>query len=218
MMQGIINSIVDTPVGELLIIKKLGKGKSGISYLAECNNVKVVYKQMHNEPCPYYSFSDKKVNLEVNAFNVLKNCGILIPDLLYYDVEDDYLIKEFIDGICGDEWIASGREDESVIEQLFKMYVMVRSNSLNIDYFPANFVISNENLYYIDYEINAYSYEWGLEQWGIYYWANRDGMSDFINIGAWQKINEMPGSGIPIKAPFEEKVEYWKSKFLNNCT
>ena len=41
---------------EYRILKLLGKGKGGYSYLAESNQGKVVLKQIHHEPCDYYQF------------------------------------------------------------------------------------------------------------------------------------------------------------------
>lgn len=213
-MQDSENKFVDTPLGKVCLLKQLGKGKSGISYLAEWNNKKVVYKEMHYEPCPYYSFSGNKVELEVGAYNHLKKCGIPVPELLCYNVDNNYLVKEFIDGICGDEWAAEGSRNEEVIRQLFDIYKHVRGHNINIDYFPANFVISGSKLFYIDYEINPYSYEWGLEEWGIYYWANCNGMAEYIKDKSWTEINISADSGKPIRAPFEEIVKEWKNKFL----
>ena len=43
--------------------------------------------------------------------------------------------------------------------------------NINIDYFPTNFVLQNEVLYYIDYECNDYIDEWSFEKWGIKYWS-----------------------------------------------
>jgi hypothetical protein len=42
---------------------------------------------------------------------------------------------------------------------------------INIDYFPTNFIVQNDELYYIDYECNEYSGEWNFENWGIKYWS-----------------------------------------------
>ena len=44
---------------EYKIIKLLGKGKGGYSYLAELDRTPVVLKQIHHEPCDYYSFGNK---------------------------------------------------------------------------------------------------------------------------------------------------------------
>ena len=48
---------------EYKIIKLLGHGKGGYSYLAEkadsSGAEKVVLKQIHHEPCSYYTFGNK---------------------------------------------------------------------------------------------------------------------------------------------------------------
>ncbi|MDE6984380.1 MAG: hypothetical protein K2O99_07585, partial [Lachnospiraceae bacterium] len=41
------------------ILRLLGKGKGGYSYLAESDGQAVVVKQNHHEPCDYYQFGDK---------------------------------------------------------------------------------------------------------------------------------------------------------------
>ena len=41
------------------IVRLLGKGKGGYSYLAELDGQPVVVKQIHHEPCDYYSFGNK---------------------------------------------------------------------------------------------------------------------------------------------------------------
>ena len=44
---------------EYQIIRLLGKGKGGYSYLAEREGKQVVLKQIHHEPCEYYTFGNK---------------------------------------------------------------------------------------------------------------------------------------------------------------
>ena len=44
---------------EYRIIKLLGKGKGGYSYLASQGEKKYVLKQIHHEPCSYYTFGNK---------------------------------------------------------------------------------------------------------------------------------------------------------------
>ena len=41
---------------EYRVIRLLGKGKGGYSYLVERDNCKYVLKQIHHEPCDYYQF------------------------------------------------------------------------------------------------------------------------------------------------------------------
>ena len=47
---------------EFKIIKLLGKGKGGYSYLVDNDNKKFVVKQIHHEPCGYYKFGNKIEN------------------------------------------------------------------------------------------------------------------------------------------------------------
>ena len=44
---------------EYEIIKLLGNGKGGYSYLARRNDKQYVLKQIHHEPCDYYTFGNK---------------------------------------------------------------------------------------------------------------------------------------------------------------
>ena len=57
------------------------------------------------------------------------------------------------------------------LNQMKEMARKVYSFNLNIDYYPTNFVVSNDNIYYIDYECNDYMEEWNFENWGIKYWS-----------------------------------------------
>ena len=44
---------------EYTILRLLGKGKGGYTYLAERDGVQYALKQIHHEPCDYYQFGDK---------------------------------------------------------------------------------------------------------------------------------------------------------------
>ena len=212
----LINKLFETSIGNLFIKKDLGKGKSGYSYLAELENQYYVLKLMHNEPCPYYRFGDNKVILEVDAYHDLSRCNIIMPELLDYNVERKYLVKEYIDGIVAAELIAGDKITESTLEQLFKIFRLAKNAGYNIDYFPSNFVIQDERLFYIDYECNPYIPDWDLINWGIYYWANSKGFREYLATGDILSINESPESGIPVKRPFEKKVSAWKNKYDND--
>ena len=41
------------------LIRLLGHGKGGYSYLVENQGKQYVLKQIHHEPCDYYSFGNK---------------------------------------------------------------------------------------------------------------------------------------------------------------
>jgi TP53 regulating kinase and related kinases len=202
-----------TDLGEARLLRLLGKGKSGYSYLAALGTETVVLKQMHDEPCAYYSFGDNKVRLEVHAYHQLTAAGLALPRLLSFDEQRGFLVKEFVAGDVADRWDASPADLELAVKQLFEMAHRLQDCGLNIDYFPANFVINGGAVHYIDYEVNSYHPQWSLDFWGIYYWANRSGMRSYTQSHDWRHINESEHSGIPIKAPFESQVSQWRQRY-----
>ena len=194
----LINKFFETSLGNLLLKKELGKGKSGYSYLATLDNQSFVLKLMHNEPCPYYHFGDNKVIMELNAHRKLTSSGIGIPKMLDYDPGRKYIVKDYIDGIVASQLIAENKINDSILEQLFEMFRLAKKMNLNIDYFPTNFVWQNNQLFYIDYECNPYNPKWDLPNWGIYYWTNTEGFKNYLSTGDVLQINESIESGIPI--------------------
>ena len=79
------------------IIKLIGHGKGGYSYLATNENSEVVVKKIHHEPCSYYNFGDK-IRSELNDYQTLLNLGIRIPKMIAYDIEQEIIVKEYIKG------------------------------------------------------------------------------------------------------------------------
>ena len=152
------------------IVKLLGKGKGGYSYLALDGDEKVVVKQIHHEPCAYYAFGNK-IEAEMRDYQRLKSIGIPMPKLLDVDVQQERIVKEFIDGQTVYEMVLSDTLPTYCLEQVKQMCSLLYPANTNIDYFPTNFVLQDGILYYIDYECNDYMQEWNFENWGIKYWS-----------------------------------------------
>ena len=152
------------------IVKLLGKGKGGYSYLALDGDKKVVLKQIHHEPCDYYSFGNK-IEAEINDYNRLKRIGIPMPELIDVDIAQERIVKEYIDGKTVFDMVNDDELPPFCIEQIKKMCSLLYPANTNIDYFPTNFVLQDGKLYYIDYECNDYMSEWNFENWGIKYWS-----------------------------------------------
>lgn len=55
-----------------------------------------------------------------------------------------------------------------------KMADKCYNHNLNIDYYPTNFIVKNDDLYYIDYECNIYDPKWNFSNWGIKYWSKTE--------------------------------------------
>ena len=161
------------------IIRLLGKGKGGYSYLAECDGKQVVLKQIHHEPCDYYSFGNK-IEAENNDYIRLKSAGVRIPEMLAIDIDAECIVKEYIEGPTVFELVRDGISAEEFYPQVREMAAMARCAGLNIDYFPTNFVVHDGKLWYIDYECNEYMDEWNFENWGIKYWSRTPEFEDYL--------------------------------------
>jgi len=189
------------------IIKYLGKGKSGYSYLAQKDDKYYVIKQIHHEPCDYYSFGDK-LEAELNSYETLRNIDITMPMLIDLDKEKECIVKEYIDGPILIDLIANNTIDEEHISQIFAMCSKLYGANFNIDYFPTNFIMQDKSIYYIDYECNNYSQEWNFENWGIYFWVPSEKMKSFVNTGNYEFIIK---NGKPITEGLEECASRWIS-------
>ena len=155
---------------EFKIIKLLGIGKSGYSYLVENNKEKFVVKQIHHEPCNYYQFGNK-IESELNAYNKLHDLGIRVPKMLDIDIKNERVLKEFIDGKTIYELALEDKVKSTYVNQLKEICHILYPLNINIDYFPTNFIVQDELLWYIDYECNNYMEEWNFENWGVKYWS-----------------------------------------------
>lgn len=162
------------------ILKILGKGKGGYSYLATIDDKKVVLKQIHHEPCSYYQFGNK-IEAEQNDYHRLKNIGIVMPKMIEIDVKEERIVKEYIDGKTAYEMVLNDELPPDCIEQVKHMCSLLYPANTNIDYFPTNFVLQDKILYYIDYECNDYMEEWNFENWGIKYWSKTPEFLQYVS-------------------------------------
>ena len=152
------------------VLRLLGKGKGGYSYLVELDGRQYVLKQIHHEPCDYYQFGDK-LQSELRDYEKLRHIGIPMPELLAVDEQQERLLKEYIDGKTVAELVEEDALTEEHFAQSRAMCQKLYAADTNIDYFPTNFVDQKGTLYYIDYECNDYMQQWDFEHWGVKYWS-----------------------------------------------
>ena len=157
---------------EYLVIKLLGKGKGGYSYLVEREGAKFVLKQIHHEPCDYYTFGNK-MESEIRDYDTLSKLGIKMPKMIQIDMPCERILKEYVEGDTIFDIVSRDEIPKEYIEQVKEMCLILYPAGLNIDYYPTNFIPRDGILYYIDYECNQYSDEWNFENWGIKYWINK---------------------------------------------
>ena len=151
------------------LLRLIGKGKGGYSYLAERDGQHVVIKQIHHEPCDYYSFGNK-IEAELRDYKRLQQAGIRIPRMYTADIETERIVKDYIEGPTVMELVQAGVSVDPYLPQVRKMAADAMAEGLNIDYYPANFIVHDGLLWYVDYECNDYSEQWDFEHWGIQYW------------------------------------------------
>ncbi|MDE7300187.1 MAG: hypothetical protein K2N94_15425 [Lachnospiraceae bacterium] len=173
-----INEKAEVNGREYTLLKLLGKGKGGYSWLAERGGECCVLKQIHHEPCDYYQFGNK-LEAELRDYRRLQEIGIRIPRLLDADEKQEHILKEYIEGDTIYELVLRDEMRPEYLAQIREMCALLYARNTNIDYFPTNFVVQKDKagkeqcgeIYYIDFECNDYMDEWNFENWGIKYWS-----------------------------------------------
>ena len=163
---------------EYEVVRYLGKGKGGYSYLVTDGENQYVLKQIHHEPCSYYTFGDKLAS-ELRDYEHLRNIGIPMPQLLDVDHGQERILKTFIDGDTIDRIVMRDEMKQSYFDQIHDMCRKLYSANTNIDYYPTNFVVQDDILYYIDFECNNYMEQWDFEHWGHIYWEKSPQLLDY---------------------------------------
>lgn len=153
------------------VVRLLGKGKGGYSYLVTDGREEYVLKQIHHEPCDYYSFGDKMA-AELRDYARLAALGLPMPRLLAVDEARERLLKEYIPGPTVQQLGKTGGIEPWHLEQVRAMSLRLLQAGLNIDYYPTNFIPHGGTVYYVDYECNPYMEQWDFEHWGVNYWKN----------------------------------------------
>ncbi len=161
--------------------KLLGKGKGGYSYLVTDGFGEYVLKQIHHEPCDYYTFGDKLAS-ELRDYERLRRIGIPMPKLLEVDREQERILKEYIPGDTIDALVLEERMEDSFFRQMEAMCRLLYPANTNIDYFPTNFVVCDGKLFYIDFECNDYMEQWNFENWGSRYWWKSEEFKEHFKV------------------------------------
>ena len=152
------------------VVRLLGKGKGGYSYLVTDGSQESVLKQIHHEPCAYYQFGNK-IEAELRDYQRLRAIGIPMPAMLDVDLENERILKEYVEGDTIYDLVLRDQMRPEYVEQVQAMCRLLYPANTNIDYFPTNFVVRGNQLVYIDFECNDYMEQWNFENWGIQYWS-----------------------------------------------
>ena len=166
--------------GKNFTVKKLlGKGKGGYSWLVSDGEADYVLKQIHHEPCDYYTFGNK-LESELRDYRCLKALNILMPEMLDVDEAQERILKEYIEGDTIYDLLLRDEMRPEYLNQMGEMCRILYPANLNIDYFPTNFVVRENRLHYIDYECNPYDPKWDFEHWGMKYWSKTPEFLEYV--------------------------------------
>ena len=165
---------------EYAVLRLLGHGKGGYSYLCEGDGRPVVLKQIHHEPCSYYAFGDK-LAAERHDYDRLRATGIPVPELYAVDRAAERLVKAYVDGPTVFDLVRDGADVAPYVAQVRDMAAQAKAAGLNIDYFPTNFVVQDGRLWYVDYECNEYMDRWSFDGWGVCYWSQTPEFLSYLN-------------------------------------
>ena len=94
-----------------------------------------------------------------------------MPKMLDVDKAKETILKEYIDGPTVYDLVKQDCLPEFAVPFIKEICQKLYAANTNIDYFPTNFVVQENQLYYVDYECNDYMQEWNFENWGIKYWS-----------------------------------------------
>lgn len=168
------------------LVKELNQVSNGKFFLYERENELVVIKELSQK---IDNEGEYEIDKELFSYERLKALDINTPKLLGYNRENNIVIKEYLEGkdllgIIRDKSLTK----ENIIE-LLRYSELLNSDNLNIDYFPANFILKEDKLYYVNYKVFPYSEELNLRNWGIYYWINNEGIKRYMESGDEYFIN-----------------------------
>ena len=167
---------------EFEVLGPLGRGKGGYSYLVTDGRERYVLKQIHHEPCSYYTFGDK-LGSELRDYERLKALGIPMPKLLDVDHGRERILKDYIEGDTIYDLVVRNEMKPEYRSQMELLCQRLYPARTNIDYFPTNFVVREGWLWYVDYECNDYLEQWDFEHWGVRYWSRTPELEQ------WQREN-----------------------------
>ena len=96
------------------------------------------------------------------------------------DFNQEIIIKEYIDGDTIYDLVLHDIDISKYINKAYDIEKHLKEFSINVDYFPTNFIPKEDKLYYIDYECNNYMEEWNFTNWGIKYWSKTQEFLDYV--------------------------------------
>lgn len=200
----------------LEIVQKYECGDGHCTFLVKDQSKQYICKQFDTLPGETDSAKLARFTHEIESYERLRETKISIPELLEANYEQCYLIKEHIDGELISDLVSCGAMTTEIFMKAFEFSEDLKAHDINLDYFPSNFVVRNNEIFYIDYELNAYIDEWDFTHWGIYYWLNQEGMKLFNDTKSLDLLHSNMESTRPRTLGFEHTVAELKALYQHS--
>jgi len=166
------------------------------------------YRETEQNKIPF----NEALDFEIISYERLIESGVPTPQLIGFNRESYIMAKEYIDGPVMINFVAENKVNDTIYQLRFEMQNKLKNNDYHIDYYPANFVFSENKIFYIDYETHIYNAEWDFINWGIFYWLNTEGIKQFLIKENHSLINK-PNSYKPHEEGFIEKRDQLVKQF-----
>ena len=126
------------------VVEQLGEH----SYKVERKGQYFFLKKFDNDYTKFDEFCDAEHRLRVS--------GVINPKCYLYDKKTRIAVIEFIEGETCLEMLLNGDLPEVIIEQLFKTFWYAKTDRIQLEYQPQNFIYKNDKLYYLPFKVSQY--------------------------------------------------------------
>lgn len=151
------------------VLRIFGEAKGGRYYLVTDGNKMYTLKAFNETALPNGD-SKSKMKRELECYNTLSPLNINMPKLITCDEENQALLKEYIPGPSINMLVLEQGMKDEYFDQIGEMCKVLYDKGLNIDYFPTNFVVNDNVVFYLEYDCFDYSDARNFANWGAKYW------------------------------------------------
>lgn len=140
------------------VSKLLGKGKNSYTYLA-----------LDEKKAPLAvktRLTTNEIETNIKAFSELSKYDIRVPKIIEVDKEKGIILKEYISGESLLYLKINNLLMNYQIEETKKLASEVEKHGLILNYNPANFISSEDGIYYVHYEYKDYLEDLDFEHFG----------------------------------------------------
>jgi len=104
-------------------------------------------------------FDDDKAGFQdfVDAEHRLRMSGVCNPKCFLYDKNSRWVILEYVEGDNCLDLLRKGPLPEEILDLLFKTFWYARTDRMELDMRPENFVFANGKLYYMPFKCQTFT-------------------------------------------------------------